>query len=63
MNRLDDIIIFDVLSPEAIRKIVEVQVKIVVDRLEQKGIKLQVGPEDYDYFAKEGYNPQYGADR
>lgn len=61
LNRLDDIIVFDILSREAIEKIVRIQVGITVDRLAQKEIKLEVSPEVMNYLAKEGYNPQYGA--
>jgi ATP-dependent Clp protease ATP-binding subunit ClpA len=61
LNRIDDIIIFDILPPEAVRKIVELQVIESVERLAEKGIELQLSPAVIDYLAKEGYNPQYGA--
>ncbi len=61
LNRLDEIIIFDILSAEAIKRIVDMQVKIVEDRLKGKDIKLEINPEVYAYLAKEGYNPHYGA--
>jgi ATP-dependent Clp protease ATP-binding subunit ClpB len=61
LNRLDDIIVFDILSPEAVRKIVEIQVAEVSKRLADKGIELILQPAAYDFLAKEGYNPQYGA--
>ena len=61
LNRVDDIIIFDILSPEAIASIVSIQVQEVVKRLKEKGIDLSFAPEVFEYIAKEGYNPQYGA--
>ena len=61
LNRLDDIIIFDILSPEAVEKIVGIQLRLVEDRLKAKDISMSVAPEVYSYLAKEGYNPQYGA--
>jgi len=61
LNRLDDIIIFDILSVEAMEKIVGIQLKQVEDRLIAKEISLSVTSEVYAYLAKEGYNPQYGA--
>lgn len=61
LNRLDDIIVFDVLSKEAVAKIVELQVDMIKTRLMEKGITLVVSPQVYSYLAKEGYNPQYGA--
>ncbi len=61
LNRVDEIVVFDVLSPVVIRQIVEIGVKKVADRLINKGIELHVSTEAYDYMAKEGYNPHYGA--
>ena len=61
LNRVDDIIIFDILSEEAIKKIVDIQVGIVKERLLSKNIDLQVSRDVLDYLAKEGYNPHYGA--
>jgi ATP-dependent Clp protease ATP-binding subunit ClpA len=61
LNRLDDIIIFDILGAEAIRKIVDIQVAEVKKRLSEKGIDLILGEEVYSELAREGYNPQYGA--
>lgn len=61
LNRLDEIIIFNILAPEAIREIVDIQVREVVERLAQKEITLSLTPAVYDYLAKEGYNPHYGA--
>ncbi len=61
LNRIDDIIIFDILTPEAIADIVKIQVEQVVKRLADKGIELSVTSAVYEYLSKEGYNPQYGA--
>ncbi|HLP43949.1 MAG TPA: AAA family ATPase [Candidatus Nanoarchaeia archaeon] len=61
LNRLDDIIIFDVLNKDAIANITKIQVDLVKERLAQKEITLEVTPAAIDFLAKEGYNPQYGA--
>lgn len=61
INRVDDILIFDILSPEVIKDIVKIQVDIVIKRLEEKSVTLNMSQAVYDYLAKEGYNPQYGA--
>ncbi|MDD4803842.1 MAG: AAA family ATPase [Candidatus Pacebacteria bacterium] len=61
INRLDDIVIFDILSPEAIRKIVDIQITQVKDRLLSKGITMDIKDGVLEYLSKEGYNPQYGA--
>ena len=61
LNRLDEIIIFDILTPETIRSIVEMQVEEVQKRLAGKDIILTVTAEVYDFLAKEGYDPKFGA--
>ncbi len=61
LNRLDEIIVFDILSKEAIAEIVKLQVAIVVERLAQKEITLTVTPAVYEHLGREGYSPQYGA--
>jgi ATP-dependent Clp protease ATP-binding subunit ClpA len=61
LNRLDEIIVFDLLSPEGIRESVDLQVEDVVKRLAKKEIKLSISPEVRQYLAKEGYDPKFGA--
>jgi len=61
LNRVDDTIIFDVLSMDAIRDIVKIQIDLVRERLTIKEISLELSDEALEYLAKEGYNPQYGA--
>lgn len=61
INRLDDIVVFDILSKEAIAEIVKIQVGIIKDRLSQKEITLDLSPAVLEHLSKEGYNPQYGA--
>ncbi|MES2931364.1 MAG: AAA family ATPase [Patescibacteria group bacterium] len=61
LNRLDDIVMFDSLSKEALMDIVEVQVAEIVERLSNKRITLTITPEVRAWLAEKGYNPQYGA--
>ena len=61
LNRLDETIIFDILSPETILSIVKMQVEEVAKRLRTKDIELSVTDEVYAYLAKEGYDPKFGA--
>ena len=61
LNRLDDIIVFDVLSKTAIKDIVNIQIDIVKKRLAEKEIDLSVSESVLELLAKEGYNPLYGA--
>ena len=61
LNRLDDIIIFDVLGKDAIKEIVKIQIETIKKRLREKEIELSVGEAVIELLTKEGYNPQYGA--
>ena len=61
LNRLDDIIMFDILSPDVLKDIVSIQVDKLRERLATKEIKLVTSHDALMYLAKEGYNPQYGA--
>ena len=44
LNRLDDIIVFDILSKEAVAEIVKIQIEIVKKRVAQKEITLEFSP-------------------
>ncbi len=61
LNRLDEIIVFDVLAREVIRTIVDIKIQVIRDRLLGQNIVLDISSEALDYLAKEGYNPHYGA--
>ncbi len=61
LNRLDDIVIFDVLNKESLARIVENQVQEVIARLLGKRIVLSIAPEVRTWLASIGHNPQYGA--
>lgn len=61
LNRLDDIVVFDVLSMEAIKEIVRIQVDIIKERLADKEISIKVADAVINLLAKDGYSPQYGA--
>ncbi|OGK16022.1 ATP-dependent chaperone ClpB [Candidatus Roizmanbacteria bacterium RIFCSPHIGHO2_01_FULL_39_12c] len=61
LNRLDDILVFDVLSRETIRQIVSIQIDLITKRLLEKEININIADEALEYLGKEGYNPSYGA--
>ncbi|MBO4928412.1 MAG: ATP-dependent Clp protease ATP-binding subunit [Clostridiales bacterium] len=61
LNRVDEIVIFQELTKEEIRKIVNLMLKEVADQLKEKGIALTVSEAAKDQLAKEGYDPKYGA--
>ena len=61
LNRLDDIVIFEQLSIEAITNIVDIMFKSIGTRLESRDISLSISKEAENYIAKAGYDPVYGA--
>ncbi len=61
LNRLDEIIVFDILTPEVIGEIVKMQVDNVAKRLGAKEIELTISDEVLAYLAREGYDPKFGA--
>ena len=61
LNRLDDIIVFDILSEDVIRTIVDIKISVVRERLLGKDIELEISSDALSYLAREGYNPHYGA--
>jgi ATP-dependent Clp protease ATP-binding subunit ClpB len=61
LNRIDDIIIFDRLTEEELKKIVEIQLKRLVRRLENQKITLELSDTAKALVASHGYDPVYGA--
>ncbi|MBC7923198.1 MAG: ATP-dependent chaperone ClpB [Ferruginibacter sp.] len=61
LNRIDELVMFRPLSKSDIRKIVNIQFKLIQKRLEESGIKLEASDEVLDLLGQEGYDPQFGA--
>lgn len=61
LNRLDEIIIFNALTPKEIEKIVEIQLEIVKARLLKKNINISFDASLKKHIAEEGFDPEYGA--
>src|SRR5437879_8175187 len=61
LNRVDEIIIFDRLSEDDLKKIVEMQLRRLAKRLEQQKITLDLSDSAKAHLAREGYDPVYGA--
>ncbi|MBP5491409.1 MAG: ATP-dependent Clp protease ATP-binding subunit [Clostridiales bacterium] len=61
LNRVDEIVIFNELSKEEIRQIVDLMLKEVSGQLSEKNVKLSVTDAAKDQLAAEGYDPKYGA--
>ena len=61
LNRVDEIIIFDRLTEDDLKKIVEIQLRRLSKRLEQQKITLDLSDAAKELLAREGYDPVYGA--
>jgi ATP-dependent Clp protease ATP-binding subunit ClpC len=61
LNRVDDIIIFQPLTEEQLKKIVDLLISEVQRRLDDRNIKLELDDEAKAWLLKEGYEPAYGA--
>jgi ATP-dependent Clp protease ATP-binding subunit ClpC len=61
LNRIDEIIVFQQLTREEIRSIVDIMSADLGTRIKAQGMELVVNDECKDLIAKEGYNPTYGA--
>jgi len=61
LNRIDEIIIFNALGEEEIKKIVEIQVGILSRRLSEHKISLELTEQAKAFLAREGFDPVYGA--
>lgn len=61
LNRVDEIIIFDSLSKEDIRKIVEIQLGHLKNRLGERNIEIELTDAAKDLLVEAGYDPVFGA--
>ncbi len=61
LNRIDEIVIFGSLEPESLAKIVEIQLKLVEQRLLDKKIEIQFDAAAIRFLAEKGFDPIYGA--
>ena len=61
LNRLDEIIIFNSLGLAQIKKIVDIQIEILKERLKEKKIDLELTSKAKEFIADRGYSPEYGA--
>ena len=61
LNRIDDTIVFNSLTPEDIKKITEIELKKLVNRLSDIKYKITYDDTLVDYLAKVGFDEMYGA--
>ena len=61
LNRLDDIIVFQSLTKEDLSKIVDLEVREVIERLKEKDIHIELTKEAIEFFIEKGFDPTFGA--
>ena len=61
LNRLDEIITFDQLDMDAIKQIIDIELKGLYKRIEQIGYKIDLSEEAKEFVASKGYDVQFGA--
>jgi len=61
LNRLDDTIIFDVLTKDEVKQIVTLQVEKLRERLLEKDIVLEITEDAIRHIAEKSFDPHYGA--
>ena len=61
LNRIDEIITFDQLDIEAIKKIINIELRSLLKRVEQLGYHLTITDEAKEFVATKGYDVQFGA--
>ena len=61
LNRVDDIIMFKALDKEEIKKIIDIFIKSLANRLKEKDIVIEITDSAKEIMVREGYDPVYGA--
>jgi ATP-dependent Clp protease ATP-binding subunit ClpB len=61
VNRIDEVVVFDPLGPEQIRRIVDIQVALLSERLAGRSLALELTDAARDLLATKGYEPAFGA--
>ncbi len=61
VNRIDEIVVFDSLGREEIAQIVDIQLRSLRRRLEERGLAIELTDDAKAYLADKGYEPAFGA--
>ena len=61
LNRIDDVVIFNSLSSEHIHEIIDIELKMLFERITQIGYSLSLDKNAKDFIAEKGYDSQFGA--
>lgn len=61
LNRIDDVVIFESLERESIHKIIDIELRFLLDRVDKLGYKIEVTESAKDFLLDKGWDEQYGA--
>ena len=61
LNRVDDIVIFNNLEKKHIRKIVDIELEKLIDRIIKLGYNIEISNPAKDYITEKGFDSKYGA--
>ncbi len=61
LNRLDEIITFDQLDLDAIKQIIDIELRGLINRVNELGYKLEITDKAKEFVATKGYDVQFGA--
>lgn len=61
LNRVDEVLMFEPLSPQDMKAVVNIQLLELKNRLESEGMQLVFGPGLIEFLAQQGYDPRFGA--
>jgi ATP-dependent Clp protease ATP-binding subunit ClpC len=61
LNRIDDIVIFNSLEQKDIRKIVDIELKDLILRIQKLGYEIEITDDTKDFLSEEGFDSKYGA--
>src|SRR5205085_2371132 len=61
LNRVDEVVVFHALSEEHLKRIVDIQLRNLSRRLEERHIELEVTDAAKEHLVRVGYDPAYGA--
>ncbi len=61
LNRVDDVVMFNALDKDDIQKIIGIEIRDVVKRVEEMGYKMELTEKAMGFLAEKGWDEQYGA--
>ena len=61
LNRVDDVVMFNALDKSDIRKIIALEIRDVLKRVEEMGYKIELTEKGMDFLVEKGWDEQYGA--